>query len=121
MMAGKLSCRDAMSDAYRQRRQPAFLQLLLKIIGCGEFSQRLLDRDLPRAGRGHHDKVGRIRDGIPRLGGQGFISQPPEQGVCVQQQPHSSCLIRVGCLLPWIEFFRREWLEKFRPDGDLAA
>jgi len=39
----------------------------------------------------------------------------------VQQQPHLSALVRIGCLLPWIEFFGRQRLKKFGSDLELAA
>src|ERR1700735_5235613 len=62
VMAGKLPCRYAMSDAYRQRQEPARLYLLLKIIRCGELPQRLLDGNLPRTRSRHGNEIGRIRD-----------------------------------------------------------
>jgi hypothetical protein len=60
MVSGEVSGCKGVSDAYRQRREAAFLHLLLKVIWRGELPQRFLDGDLPRARGRHHDYVRRI-------------------------------------------------------------
>src|SRR5579875_507926 len=88
MVAGEPPGCNGVGDADRQRQKAAVLHLPIEVVRHSELSQRLLDRDLPRAGGRHHDKVGRIRDRVARLTGQVFAGQPPQQGVRVEEESH---------------------------------
>jgi hypothetical protein len=65
VMTVKSSCGDAVRNADGQRHEAVGVNLLLKVVRRGQFPQRLLNGNLPRADSRDRDEVGGVRDRVP--------------------------------------------------------
>src|SRR5262249_58633773 len=79
--------------------------------------QRVLGRDLPRAGRAHEHVVRLLGDRHASWSVElARPARPPEQGVRVEKHPHCR-----PSNAPALELVRRKRLEELLPDEHLAA